>query len=153
MIRVVAVGSLKESYLIDAIHEYIKRLKQFTEIQIVEIKAESNTNNSEVNIKNKEGEAIINKLPSGYNIVLAIHAKQKTSEEFAELVSNTQTNINSNINFIIGGSVGLSQEVVDNSDMQISFSKMTFPHQLMRVILMEQIYRAFKIIHNQSYHK
>lgn len=156
-INIICIGKLKENYLKEAILEYSKRLSKYCKLKIIEIpdepipeKANSKINN---NIKNIEGNKIITYMKSGYNISLAIEGKQYSSESFSEELENILLNNNSTINFIIGGSLGLSNEVLSISNKLISFSKMTFPHQLIRIFLLEQIYRAFKIQNNEAYHK
>ena len=151
MIKIIAVGSLKEKYLVEAIEEYLKRLKKYTEVEIIELKDENNYEISK-NIE-KEAEKIekyLNK--KEYIITLEIDGKQLTSEEFANKIDKIKLET-PNITFIIGGSYGLSKQITDQANYHLSFSKMTFPHQLFRVILLEQIYRAYKIINNENYHK
>ena len=151
MIKIITVGSIKEKYLIDAIEEYTKRLKKYTNIEIVEVKDEGLVEKEKA--KNLEGEKIKKHISSkDYLITLEIEGKLLTSEEFSEKINKTLIE-NSNITFIIGGSYGISDEIKNMSNFKLSFSKMTFPHQLFRVVLLEQIYRAFKIINNESYHK
>ena len=156
-INIICIGKLKENYLKEAILEYSKRLSKYCKLKIIEIpdepipeKTNTKINN---NIKNIEGNKIIAYMKNGYNISLAIEGKQYSSEGFSEELENIFLNNNSTINFIIGGSLGLSNEVLSISNKLISFSKMTFPHQLIRIFLLEQIYRAFKIQNNEAYHK
>ena len=147
MIRIICVGKIKEQYLNDAIKEYQKRLTKYTK----EIKDESKY--SEKENMAKEAVKIKNYIKEkDYNIALAIEGKMLTSPEFAKCIDETFNNY-SNINFIIGGSYGIDDSVKNMCNLKISFSKMTYPHQLFRVILLEQIYRAFKINNNESYHK
>ena len=145
MIKIITVGKLKERYLIDAVEEYKKRLNKYTKIEIIEVKDESSYEED----KNKEKEA--------ENIIKYINDKDFiiTMEIEGKEISSTENifNENSNITFIIGGSYGLSNRIKELSNYKLSFSKMTFPHQLFRVILLEQLYRAFKINNNESYHK
>jgi len=151
MITIITVGKIKEKYFSEAIKEYQKRLSKYTKIEIIECK-DYDIGNID-SIKKLEGEEILKKInDKDYVITLEIEGENLTSIEFSKLINNTLT-INSNITFIIGGSYGLDDEVKKRSDYKLSFSKMTFPHQLFRVILLEQIYRAFKIINNESYHK
>ena len=151
MIKIITVGSIKEKYLKDAIEEYLKRLKKYTNIEIIEVKDEGLV--EEKKSIQLEGEKISKYLsPKDYIITLEIEGKQVSSEELAEKLNLIQIE-NSNITFIIGGSYGLSDEIKQKAKMHLSFSKMTFPHQLFRVLLLEQIYRAFKILNNESYHK
>lgn len=151
MIKIITVGNIKEKYLKDAIDEYLKRLKKFTSIEIIELKDEGLV--EEQKAIQLEGEKILKNIsPKDYLITLEIEGKEYSSEEFAEKINQIQIE-NSNIVFVIGGSYGLSKDIKDKSKMHLSFSKMTFPHQLFRVFLLEQIYRAYKILNNESYHK
>lgn len=151
MIKIITVGKLKEKYLIDAVEEYKKRLSKYTKIEIIEVKDESSY--EEDKNKEKEAENIIKYIgEKDFIITLEIDGKEISSVEFASKIENI-FNINSNITFIIGGSYGLSNRIKELSNYKLSFSKMTFPHQLFRVILLEQIYRTFKINNNESYHK
>ena len=151
MIKIIAIGSIKEKYLKDAIAEYQKRLQKYTSIEIIELKDESF---DEINkTLSKEAEKIKKHISEkDYIITLEIEGKQLDSVEFSKKLENIQLET-SNIAFIIGGSYGLSSEIKEMSNYHLSISKMTFPHQLFRVILLEQIYRAFKIKNNESYHK
>ncbi len=151
MIKIITVGAIKEKYLRDAIDEYTKRLRKFTNLEIIELKDE-NLNEIEKN-KIKEAEKIKKHIDKkDYIITLEIEGKQLSSEEFSKKIENTLIE-SSNITFIIGGSYGLADEIKSLSNFKLSFSKMTFPHQLFRVILLEQIYRAYKIMNNENYHK
>lgn len=152
------VGKLKENYLKDAFKEYEKRLSSFCRFTIEEIDAERlNDNPSEAEIASaleKEGRKLLNKIPSGaYIYTLCIEGNQKNSEEFALSLEQTALNGFGTAVFVIGSSYGLSDEVKKSSDFKLSMSKMTFPHQLARVMLMEQIYRGYTIINNRRYHK
>ncbi len=157
-ITVLCVGKIKERYLTDALNEYKKRLCAFSKIEITEVddektpdKASDATNEK---IKDTEGKRLLKYIKDDSLVVaLAIEGKQLTSEEFADLIEKTGVGGTGHIIFVIGGSLGLSKEVLDRADMKLSFSRMTFPHQLMRVILLEQIYRGYKIISGQPYHK
>lgn len=156
-IDIITVGKLKEKYLKDAVAEYGKRLSRFAVLNIIELpdeKIRDNASQKETEqIKNTEGKSILSKIKhDSFVISLCIEGKQLSSEKLSILIANTMLQ-SSNITFIIGGSLGLSDEVKQRSDYKLSFSEMTFPHQLMRVILLEQIYRSFKIINNESYHK
>mgnify|MGYP004606598233 CR=1 FL=1 len=156
-ISIICVGKVKEKYFTAASDEYKKRLSRFTKLEIIEVpdeKIPDNASEKEIeNIKNKEGLAILSKLKnSGSVIALCIEGKELTSEQLAEQTERFLMN-GSNLYFIIGGSLGLSDEVKKRADLKLSFGRMTLPHQLMRVVLIEQIYRAFKINHNESYHK
>ena len=151
MIKIITVGSVKEKYLKEAIEEYLKRLRKYTNVEIVELKDEGFVESQKAILL--EGQKIMKNLNlKDYIITLEIQGSQLTSEEFAEKIDKILLE-NSNITFIIGGSYGISDEVKKQAKFKLSFSKMTFPHQLFRVILLEQIYRAFKINHNESYHK
>ena len=151
MIKIITVGSIKEKYLIDAIEEYKKRLTRYTNIEIIEVKDEGLVEPEKAT--KLEGEKIKKHISSkDYLITLEIEGKQLNSKEFSEKIENALME-NGNIAFVIGGSYGLSEEIKEMSNYKLSFSKMTFPHQLFRVILLEQIYRAYKIKNNESYHK
>ena len=155
-INIVCVGKIKENYLKDAILEYSKRLSKYCKLNIIEITDEPIPKNlsekASNNIKNIEGNKILNYLNNSYVISLDLKGKQYSSEEFSEKIENISFN-NSNISFVIGGSLGLSKEVLEKSNELICFSKMTFPHQLIRVFLLEQLFRAFKIQNNETYHR
>ncbi len=157
-ITIISVGKIKEDYFRKAIAEYTKRLSSYCTLEQIEIADEKAPENlsakEEVIIKQKEGERILSKLdPSSYLIALDIKGKQLSSETLAEKIDTLGVYGTSHITFVIGGSLGLSDEIIDKSDMKLSFSKMTFPHQLFKVILLEQIYRAFKIMKGEPYHK
>lgn len=151
MIKIITVGQIKEKYLKDAIEEYTKRLQKYTNIEIIEVKDEGLVEPQKA-MKLEEEKILKHIQDKDYIITLEIEGKSLTSEEFANKLDNIMIE-NSNITFIIGGSYGLSQGIKEKSKFALSFSKMTFPHQLFRVILLEQIYRAFKINNNESYHK
>lgn len=150
MLKIICVGSIKERELSSLINEYQKRLQKYTKMEIIELPDYS------YDIKNSiklEGENILKNInPKDYVITLEIEGKQLNSVELAEKIRTTLIT-NSNIDFIIGGSNGLSDDVKTRSNLALSFSKLTFPHQLFRLFLLEQIYRSFKIINNESYHK
>ena len=157
-IRIISVGKLKEKYLVKGIEEYAKRLGAYTKFSVVEVadeRAPENLSEAEMlQVKDKEGKRILSKISEqAYVFVLAIEGKARTSEEFSKEIAQLMLHGNSQIDFVIGGSLGLSNEVMQRSDAQISFGKMTYPHQLMRLILTEQIYRAFRIMRNEPYHK
>jgi 23S rRNA (pseudouridine1915-N3)-methyltransferase len=157
-ISIVTVGKLKEKYLKQGIDEYLKRLSAYAKVEVVEVadeKAPEELSESEmVQVKQKEGERILAKISQDtYVIALAINGKMQSSEELADTLDKLATYGKSKIAFVIGGSLGLSEEVVKKSNEQLSFSKMTFPHQLMRLILVEQIYRAYRINRGEPYHK
>ena len=155
-INIICVGKIKEGYLKDAINEYSKRLSKYCKLNIIELNDEPipATLNAKIteNIKNAEGTKILSQIKNSYVITLDLKGKEYSSEEFSNKLENLYFNNNS-ITFIIGGSLGISSEVLKNSNELISFSKMTFPHQLIRVFLLEQIYRTFKIQNNETYHK
>lgn len=151
MIKIISLGKVKEKYLQDGIDEYIKRISKYTQVKIIELEDEG-IKDDKVALK-KEKEKILKYLNTkDYIIVLDISGKEMTSLEFADKIDKTLI-INSDITFIIGGSYGLDEEIKSLSNYRLSFSKMTFPHQLFRLILLEQIYRAYKINHNEEYHK
>lgn len=151
MIKIICLGKVKEKYLQDGIDEYIKRISKYTQVKIIELEDEG-IKDYKVALK-KEKEKILKYLNTkDYIIVLDISGKEMTSLEFADKIDKTLI-INSDITFIIGGSYGLDEEIKSLSNYRLSFSKMTFPHQLFRLILLEQIYRAYKINHNEEYHK
>lgn len=157
-ITVIALGKLKEKYLRDAIDEYSKRISAYGRLDIVELNpARLSDNPSQAEIDNalaKEAEEIKKKIPNGsYVFSLCVEGKEKSSEQLAQTMKEIALNGKSNIVFIIGSSFGLSPEIKKLSDCRLSFSPMTFPHQLMRVMLLEQIYRAFQINNNGKYHK
>jgi 23S rRNA (pseudouridine1915-N3)-methyltransferase len=157
-ISIVTVGKLKEKYLKQGIEEYLKRMSAYAKLEVIEVadeKAPEELSESEmVQVKQKEGERILSKISQDtYVIVLAINGKMQSSEELAETLDKLATYGKSKIAFVSGGSLGLSEEVLKRSNEQLSFSKMTFPHQLMRLILVEQIYRAYRINRNEPYHK
>ena len=156
-INIICTGKIKEKYLKDAIDEYSKRLSKFCKLNILELpdkKIPDKTNSIiENEIKNKESENVINHLKKDtYVICLDLKGKQFSSEEFAQDIQDISM-LHSNITFIIGGSLGMSEKLLNLANQKICFSKMTFPHQLIRVFLLEQIYRAFKIINGENYHK
>lgn len=153
-ISIVCVGKVKEKYIIEGINEFLKRMQSFAKMKIIELKEDGNDNNRNLSIE-KEGEEILRTLEKigGYNVLLDIQGKNFSSEEMAEEIERLTVNGVSSINFIIGGSYGVSESVRRASQMKLSFSKMTFPHQLMRLILTEQIYRWFSILKNTKYHK
>lgn len=157
-IDIICVGSIKEKYFIDAIKEYEKRLRPYTNINIIEIdeyKLPNNPSQSQIEeALEKEREMIESKIKDrSYIISLAIEGKQLQSESFSQKIEDITIEGYSNITFLIGSSYGMSNNLKSITNMKLSFSKMTFPHQLMRVVLMEQIYRAFKILRNEPYHK
>lgn len=157
-IQIICIGKLKESYWTDAVKEYTKRISRYAAIDVLELKESLLPANAspadEEKVKIEEGKEILKAIKSGtYVITLEIKGRQLSSEELADKVESLGIEGKSNIAFVIGGSLGLSPEVSARSDFKLSFSKMTFPHQMMRVVLLEQIYRSFKIIKHETYHK
>ncbi|MDY5213459.1 MULTISPECIES: 23S rRNA (pseudouridine(1915)-N(3))-methyltransferase RlmH [Intestinibacter] len=157
-INIVCVGKIKEKYLKLGIDEFKKRLSKYCKLEIIELedeKAPENLSDKEMlMIKEKEGKKILSKIKdNSYVIALAIDGKNLSSEELAETINKLGVRGVSNITFVIGGSLGLSDEVLSRADYKLSFSKMTFPHQLMRLILLEQVYRAYRINNGEPYHK
>jgi 23S rRNA (pseudouridine1915-N3)-methyltransferase len=157
-ITTICVGKLKEKYLKDAIDEYSKRLSRYCKLDIIELSDEKTpekaSDKEELQIKDKEGEAILKQVKDTMFVVtLDLKGKMLSSEELSDFIKGCGIRGRSNIAFIIGGSLGLSKAVLDRADYSLCFSKMTFPHQLMRVILLEQVYRGFKIMSGEPYHK
>lgn len=157
-ISIISVGKIKEKYIKLGIDEFSKRLSRYAKLEIIELndeKAPENLSPRDMEIiKNTEGDAILSKIrPNSYTIALAIDGKNLSSESFAKKINDLSVSGNSHINFVIGGSLGLSDSVLKASDFKLSFSAMTFPHQLMRLILLEQIYRSFRINNSEPYHK
>lgn len=157
-INIICTGKIKENYLKDAIKEYSKRLTKYCNLNIIELPDEKLPNNLnetlEENIKHKECQnAIAHLKKDSYIICLDLKGKELSSEEFSKKIENISLNLNSTITFVIGGTLGLTKEILDMSNESICFSKMTFPHQLIRVFLLEQIFRAFKISKGETYHR
>lgn len=157
-ITVITVGKIKEKYLRDAIAEYSKRLSKYCKLEIVEVADEKTPDNAsevvEESIRSKEAERILKYVKDdAFVITLEINGKQLSSEELADKIDKLGVQGTSHIIFVIGGSIGLGKEVLAKSNFALSFSKMTFPHQLMRVVLLEQIYRSYRIINGEPYHK
>lgn len=157
-ITLITVGKIKEKYLKDAIAEYSKRLSKYCKLDIIEVSDEKTPDQAsetvEEGIRSKEGEKILRYIKDDmYVITLEIAGKMLTSEELAERIEKLGIRGKSSIAFVIGGSIGLGKEVLKRSDYALSFSKMTFPHQLMRVILLEQVYRSYRIMNGEPYHK
>jgi len=144
MIRIICIGKLKEQYLVNMVEDYLKRINKYHKIELIEI-IDSNPK--------EEGAKILSKLKDkSYKVALSIKGKKLSSLEFSKFIEDNLMNY-SNIDFIIGGSDGLSKEVLDNVNCELSFSDLTFPHGLFRAILLEQIYKGFKIVNNETYHK
>ncbi|EGL18176.1 23S rRNA (pseudouridine(1915)-N(3))-methyltransferase RlmH [Paenibacillus chitinolyticus] len=157
-ITIASVGKLKEKYLVNGIDEYVKRLGPYAKVQLVEVpdeKApESMSPAEEQQVRAKEGERLLAKLaPDAYVVALAIDGEMWTSEQLAGSLDKLATYGRSQVAFVIGGSLGLSSEVLRRADAKLSFGRMTLPHQLMRLVLVEQVYRAFKINRGEPYHK
>ena len=157
-IKIITVGKLKEKYLKDAIAEYAKRLSRYCKLDIIELPDEKTSENAsekeEEIVREKEGRNILSKIKDNeYVIALDLKGKHLTSEEFAQFIYEKAVMGRPDLTFIIGGSLGISQDVLSRADYKLCFSKMTFPHQLFRVMLIEQIYRGFRIINGEPYHK
>ena len=153
-INIICIGKIKEKYILDGIQEFTKRMQAFGKLKIFELKEDGNDTNRSISIE-KEAKSILETLEKnkGFKILLDIQGKTLSSEEMALQIEKIALNGNNTINFIIGGSYGVSEDVRKSADLRLSFSKMTFPHQLMILILIEQIYRWFSIIKNTKYHK
>ncbi len=157
-ITILTVGKIKEKYFTGAVQEYSKRLGRYCKLEIIEVADEKTPDHAsgreEEQIRKKEGERLKKYIKdSAYVIALAIEGKQMSSEAFAGRLDRLGIEGKSHIIFIIGGSIGLDPDILKNADELLSFSQMTFPHQLMRVVLLEQIYRGYRIIHGEPYHK
>ncbi len=156
-ITIISVGKIKEKYLQEAIKEYSKRLSKYITLNMIEVKDEKEFKNmSEADIKtiqDIETERILNKLKPSYIITLCIEGNMLSSESLAEKINHIRTYQDSKLTFIIGGSHGLSETIKQQANLKLSFSPMTFPHQLMQVILLEQLFRLMKILNNEPYHK
>ena len=155
---IITVGKIKEKYLRDAIAEYTKRLSRYCKLEIIEVADEKTPDQAsetvEEQIRDKEGERILKYIRDDmYVVTLEINGKMLSSEELADKINMLGIQGQSSVAFVIGGSIGLGREVLKRSDYPLSFSKMTFPHQLMRVILLEQVYRSYRIINGEPYHK
>jgi len=150
----ICIGKIKEKYIINGINEFQKRMKAYAKFKIIELKEDGKDKNKNMSIE-KESNRIKEMLEKnkGYNILLEIKGKSFSSEEMAKELQNLMLAGNSTINFIIGGSYGVSEEIKKITNLKLTFSKLTFPHQLMRLILLEQIYRWFNILNNGKYHK
>src|SRR6056297_3577475 len=158
-ITLIAVGKMKEAYLLDGLEDYVDRIKHYCNLDMIEVdpaRSKHKKNDSQIEkIKEEEGKKILDKLPDGKNYIIALDREGKpvTSEGLAKSINNLKVRGESNITFLIGGSHGLSEEVLNKSDYKMSLSYMTFTHQMSRLILLEQLYRAFKILNNEPYHK
>lgn len=157
-ITILCVGKIKEKFFVQAVEEYSKRLSRYCKLEILEMPDEKTpeqaSEREELQIKDKEGERLLSKIKDqDYVIALAIEGKQPDSVALAKKIEELTTYKTSHLTFVIGGSLGLSKKVLTRANEQLSFSNLTFPHQLMRVILLEQIYRSFRIISGEPYHK
>ena len=157
-ITILAVGKVKEPYLREGIQEFSKRLSKYVQLEILEVEDEKTKEHASPRedeiVKDREGERLLKKIPDrAYVIGLAIDGKKYDSVGFARYLEDLGVKGESHLVFVIGGSLGLSEKVLQRADQKVSFSDMTFPHQMMRLILLEQIYRSFKILHNEKYHK
>jgi 23S rRNA (pseudouridine1915-N3)-methyltransferase len=155
---IIAVGKIKERFYTEALSEYSKRLSKYVKLEVLEVADEKTPDQAsereEAQILDKEGQRILSKIPqNAYVVALAIEGKMLTSEGLSEKLAELGLRGDSHVAFVIGGSLGLAPSVMERADFKLSFSKMTFPHQLMRVILLEQIYRAMRIMRNEPYHK
>ena len=151
MIKIICIGRLKEKYLTDAQEEYLKRLKKYTNIELIELN-DSNIDDEKLALEKEKDQILKYIKPKEYLITLEIEGQQLSSLELAEKIDKTLIT-NSDITFIIGGSYGIHQQIKEKSNFKLSFSKMTFPHQLFRILLLEQIFRSYKILNNEKYHK
>lgn len=153
-VNIVCIGKIKEKYILDGINEFSKRMNPFAKLKFIELREDGNDSNRELSIE-KESKSILETLEKngGYNIILDLDGKFFSSEEMAEKIEKIAVSGFNTINFIIGGSYGTSLDLKKYCHLRLSFSKLTFPHQLMRLILIEQIYRWFSIIKNTKYHK
>ncbi len=157
-IRILTIGKLKEKYLVNGINEYIKRLNAYCKVEMVEVGDEPIPDNASENVENiikdKEADKIVAKIKDDeYVIVLDLHGKEIDSVAFSKHIEECMIRGKSTITFVIGGSLGLGKSLLQRADYRLCFSKMTFPHQLMKLILVEQVYRAFKIMRRETYHK
>lgn len=158
LVKVITIGKLKEKYLLDGIKEYTKRLQAYTKMEYIEVSDESIPDKCSdamaTIIKDKEGVKVLSKIKNDeFVIVLDVAGKHIDSVELSDKMQQCMVDGKSTITFVIGGSLGHGKDILNRADFRLSFSKMTFPHQLMKLILVEQIYRAFKIMKNESYHK
>ena len=157
-VKIICVGKLKEKYLVDGIHEYLKRISGYADVEVIEVADERIPEKAslaeEIMIKAKEWRRLLDKVKQDdYMVLLDVNGKEMESVDFSKHIEKCMIDGKSTIDFVIGGSLGHGEEIIDRANMRLSFSPMTFPHQLMRLILVEQIYRAFKIMRNETYHK
>ena len=157
-VRIISVGKIKEKYLMQGINEYIKRLSPYTKVEMVEVADEKIPENASLSeeemVKEKEGNKLLEKIKEDeYVILLDLHGKEIDSVELSKLIETTMISGKSTIDFVIGGSLGLSKPLINRANYRLCFSKLTFTHQMIRLFLLEQIYRSYKIMNNQTYHK
>jgi rRNA large subunit m3Psi methyltransferase RlmH len=157
-IKMICVGKLKEKYLVQGVQEYVKRIKGYSDIEMIEVNDERIVENAskreEMIVKDKEGKKVLEKIkPDDFVFLLDVSGKEMDSITFSKKIEECMIHGKSTIVFVIGGSLGHGQDILKRADVRLSFSPMTFPHQLMRLILVEQVYRAFKIMKNETYHK
>lgn len=154
MISIVAVGKIKEKSLSQLIEEYKKRIGAYSKIEIIEVSDEPNDRLSDEKVKEIEGQRIIKQLKKdSYVILLSLKGKQMDSIKFSREIEKINTYNSSHITFVIGGSVGVSEQVEQRADLLLKLSEMTFPHNIARLLILEQIYRSYKILNNETYHK
>lgn len=158
MIKIIAIGRIKEKAMQQLINEYMKRLQPYTKLEIIEVNDEpapqSNSDAQNELVKEKEGQRVLDKIKDQeYVILLDVAGRMIDSEQLAEKLSQIQTYQSSDITFVIGGSLGLSKQLIQRSNLRLKLSDMTFPHQIVRLLILEQIYRAYKINHHEPYHK
>lgn len=158
MIKIIAIGRIKEKAMQQLINEYMKRLQPYTKLEIIEVNDEpapqSNSAAQNELVKEKEGQRVLDKIKDQeYVILLDVAGRMMDSEQLAEKLSQIQTYQSSDITFVIGGSLGLSKQLMQRSNLRLKLSDMTFPHQIVRLLILEQIYRAYKINHHEPYHK
>lgn len=151
MIKIICIGKLKEKYLTDAQEEYLKRLKKYTTVELIEL-PDASIDDEKIALEKEKDQILKYLKPKEYLITLEIEGKELSSIELAEKIDKTFIT-NSDITFIIGGSYGIHPSIKEQSNFKLSFSKMTFPHQLFRILLLEQIFRSYKILNNEKYHK
>ena len=154
-VKIICVGKLKEKYLVDGIHEYLKRISGYADVEVIEVADERIPEKAslaeEIMIKAKEGRRLLDKVKQDdYMVLLDVNGKEMDSVDFSKHIEKCMIDGKSTIDFVIGGSLGHGEEIIDRANMRLSFSPLTFPHQLMRLILVEQIYRAFKIMRNET---
>ncbi len=154
MITIVAVGKIKEKALTTLINEYKKRITNYSKIEVIEVNDEPNDKIEEEKVKELEGQRILKQIKKdSYVILLDLQGKSLNSEELAKKIEQINTYHSSNITFIIGGSLGVSESVKEKTDFMLKLSEMTFPHNFVRLLILEQIYRSYKILNNETYHK